>query len=134
MAQVDAKRNIKLLFARPFEPVFVKKEFDEGSVSLDVPQDFYTDRFSIVSNSLSSRAEIGADRTVQVHEIQHPDLKFTEKIPIKGGFSLFNPVHQEIAGELVRLLLDQPDTDAFFTTAAYIRDRINPYLYQVRIG
>lgn len=129
---IATNNNIRYLFARPFEPVFVPKETSRGTVAIDVPKDFYTSRYAPVANSLSDRVGVDVAKTVQAHEVQHPDLKFTERIPIKGAFSLFNPVHQEIAGELMKLLLDQPDAETFFNVSAYIRDRVNPYLFQVR--
>lgn len=132
MTEVEAKKNFKFLFERPFEPIFATKESTEGKVAFEVPKDFYTDRYKTVANSVSTR--VGVEKSIRVHEVQHPDLKFTERIPIQGGFSLFNPLHQDIAGQLVQLLLDQPDADTFFTVSTYIRDRINPYLFQVRFS
>lgn len=129
MAKQNPKQDLRLLFQRPFEPLFTKK--DNGKVAFDVPEDYYTDRYKPIGTSLSSRIGEDVDRTVHLRPVSHPDLEFAAPIKMRGPFSLFNKKHQVIAGQLIKIFLDLPDADTLLSTAAYIKDRVNPYLFQV---
>lgn len=123
--------DIKLLFQRPLEPLFAKR--DNGKVTFDVPQTYFTERYQTIATELSSRFGEDVDRTVTLRPLQsQPNLEFTNSVRIRGPFSLFNKKHQEIAGQLVKLFMDAPDSQTFLSLAAFVKDRVNPYLYQVR--
>lgn len=47
------KNNLLLLFQKPLEPVFTKK--DNGKTAFDLPADFYTDRYKTIGPQLQSR-------------------------------------------------------------------------------
>lgn len=126
----DASKNLKLLFQHPLEPMFAKK--DGGKTAIDLPPDYYTERYKTIGTSLSARFGEEAEHTVTVRPETHPDLEFTKKVPRRGGFSIFNPEHQEVASELIKLFLKQKDPETLFSIAAYTRDRVNAYLYQVK--
>lgn len=128
----EAKKNIPLLFQRPIEPVFTKK--DNGKVAFELPADYYTERYKPIGVSLGNRIGEDVERLVPLRPVSHPNLDFTKKIRIRGPFSLFNKKHQEIAGQLIQIFLDMPDADTLLSTAAYIKDRVNPYLFQVSIN
>lgn len=97
-----------------------------------VPQDYYTDRYKPIGISLSNRL-LGDDveRTVQLRSITKPNLDFTNPLKLRGPFSLFNRKHQEIASQLTNIFLDASDVETLLSTAAYVKDRVNPYLFQV---
>lgn len=120
--------NIKLLFQRPNEPLFTVK--DNGKAVFELPPDFYTERYQTIGATLSSRIGEDIERTIHLRSIQHPNIEFTKPIKMHGTFSLFNKMHQQIAGQLIKLLMDTPEQD-FISTAAFIKDRINPYLFLV---
>lgn len=123
-------QDIALLFDRPIEPLFTKKQ--NGKVAFEVPQEYYTDRYKPIGISLSTRLGEEVDRTVPLNPIQQlPNLDFASPVRRRGTFSLFNRSHQEIAGQLIQLFIDAPNTDGFLSLAAYVKDRVNPYLYQV---
>ena len=124
-----SKQDLRLLLQRPLDPLFTKK--DDGKVSFEVPQDFLTDRYKPIGTSLATRFGEDVERTVTLRPIAHPDLSFASSLPIRGPFSLFNSRHQQIAGQLIQLFLDQPDWETLLSVAAYVKDRVNPYLYQV---
>lgn len=126
----DAKKNLTLLFQRPIEPLFAKK--DNGKAAFELPEDYYTERYKTIGTTLSNRIGEDVDRTIPLRPVGHPNLDFTRRIRIRGPFSLFNKKHQEIAGQLIKLLLDLPDAETLLSTAAYIKDRVNPYLFQVK--
>lgn len=131
MAKPDTKQDIKLLFERPFEPLFTKR--DNGKATFNVPQNYFTDRYESIGTELSSRFGEDVERTVQLSPVTLPKLDFAAPIRIRGPFSLFNKKHQEIAGQLIQILIDTPDAASFLSTAAYIKDRVNAYLFQVNL-
>lgn len=59
-----------------------------------------------------------------------PNIDFAKAVRMRGPFSLFNRTHQQVAGQLVQIFLDSPAND-FVSTAAFVKDRINPYLFLV---
>lgn len=129
MTSKTAKDDLKLLFERPKEPLFTTK--DNGKVAFDVPPDYYTDRYKPIGLSLSSRLGEDVERTVHLRSVEKPNLDFAKSVKLRGPFSLFNRKHQEIAGQLTGIFLDAPDVETLLSTAAYVKDRINPYLFQV---
>lgn len=120
--------EITLLFQRPNEPLFTAK--DNGKTVFELPPDFYTERYKSIGVSIGIRIGEDAERTVPLRSIKHPKLEFTQPIKIRGSFSLFNKQHQLIAGQLTEILLQTP-VDDLVSMAAYIKDRVNPYLYLV---
>lgn len=128
-----AKDDLKLLFERPREPLFTTKS--NGKVAFDVPEDYYTDRYKPIGISLSNRLGEDVERIVHLRSVAtKPNLDFAKSLKVRGPFSLFNPKHQEIAGQLTTILLDAPDVDTLLSIAAYVKDRVNPYLFQVSMG
>lgn len=124
--------DIKLLFERPLDPLFTKR--DNGKAVFDVPQNYYTDRYQNIALELSSRFGEDVDRTISLRPITTPNLDFTEGVRIRGPFSLFNKKHQEIAGQLVKIFMDAPDKQTFLSVSAYVKDRVNPYLFQYALS
>lgn len=125
MANLDV---ITLLFQRPNEPLFTAK--DNGKTVFELPPDFYTERYKSIGTSIGIRLGEDAERAIPLRSIQHPNLEFTRPIRIHGPFSLFNKQHQTIAGQLTQILLQTP-VDEIVSMAAYIKDRVNPYLFLV---
>lgn len=125
MSNLDA---VTLLFQRPNEPLFTAK--DNGKTIFEVPPEFYTERYESIGAVVTDRLGEDAERTIPLRKIQPPNLEFTRPIQIRGPFSLFNRQHQRIAGELVEILLQTP-VDDVVSMAAYIKDRVNPYLFLV---
>lgn len=131
MSKLKAK-DIALLFDRPLEPLFTAKQ--NGKVAFELPQEYYTDRYRPIGISLSSRLGEEVTRTVPLSPIQNiPNLEFAKSVRRRGTFSLFNRSHQEIAGQLIKIFIDAANIDEFFTLIAYVKDRVNIYLYQVSL-
>lgn len=129
LAQNISVDNIHLLFQRPNEPVFTKK--DNGQVQFEIPLEFYTERYQSIVNTLAPRHDDLNIFTVNVKPIPLPDLQFAKSLQKHGPFSLFSRKHQEIAGQMIKMFVDINDADALLSTATYVRDRVNPYLFQV---
>lgn len=126
--KVANEESIGLLFQRPNEPLFTVK--DNGKTAFDLPPDFYTERYKTIGATLSSRLGEDVEQTIHLREIQLPNIDFAQAVHVRGPFSLFNRTHQQVAGQLVQILLDASGND-FVSTAAYVKDRVNPYLFLV---
>lgn len=129
MSQADSNKNLKLLFQHPLEPVFAKK--DNGQTAIQIPPDYYTERYANIGNSLSTRFGEEAENVVVVRPVSHPHLEFTKKIPRRGGFSIFKEEHRGVAAQLIKLFLEQKDAETLFSIGAFVKDRVNPFLFQV---
>jgi len=115
-------KAVELLFQRPLEPVFTAR--DQGKSSFDLPESFYADRYSSdiveVTNRVSS--SMGMETRIPVQDlIQKPNLDFTNKLGRKDEFSLFSPIHKEIASQLIAMYIDAPDLKQFISLAAYTK-------------
>lgn len=130
MANESVVNDIALLLHRPCEPLFAPKS--NGKVVFNVPEAFHTDRYK---NKSHVKEYVGTDtniKTVELnYEIELPNLDFTKFIEKHGVFSLFNAKHQQIASELIEILLKTKDPKNLLYTAAYCRDRVNPFLFAV---
>uniref|UniRef100_A0A1B0DRK5 Hemocyanin N-terminal domain-containing protein n=1 Tax=Phlebotomus papatasi TaxID=29031 RepID=A0A1B0DRK5_PHLPP len=125
------KKDLTLLFQRPYEPIFGVKNDQTGKVRVDVPPNFYTEKYKDISTEIQSRfGEDDVDRTIPVRSVAPPNLDFAEELPRKKPFCLFNRRHTQIAGRLIKIFLDAPDVDSLFSVASYAHDRVNPQLYQ----
>ncbi|GAB0093865.1 Phenoloxidase 2 [Sergentomyia squamirostris] len=126
-----SKKDLSLLFQRPFEPVFGVKSDESGKVRVDVPPNFYTDKYKDISTEIESRfGEDDVNRTVPVRSVALPNLDFTNEVPRNKSFCIFNKRHKQIAGKLIEVFLDAPDVDSLFSIASYAHDRVNPLMYQ----
>lgn len=131
---VDSKAALSLLFDRPKEPIF--KEKGAEGVIFDVPKSFIAERFQNVDFDIQSRF---GDDTSQHINIQQkgraPDVtQFTKGLARDDPFSLWIPSHSKIAGNLIRLFMSQKTVDDLLSTAAYVRDRINPQLFNYALS
>lgn len=127
------KDNLLLLFQKPLEPLFTLK--DNGKTKIELPEEYYTDRYKkIGSNILTSRLSDDVEKTVTVEYVDLPDLSFAESLGKTTGFSLFNQKHKDIAAQLTKIFMDLPNTSKLFSTAAYVRDRVNMYLYEYSLS
>lgn len=124
----DSKRNLLLLFQKPMEPLFTEK--DNGKTVIEVPEQFYTDRYRPLGGELATRFGEDATNKVVLKPLKKiPDLSFASILSKDGGFSLFDRDHSEIAGRLIQIFMDQPDPATLFSCAAYTKDRVNRYLF-----
>lgn len=123
--------DIHLLFQRPNEPLFTVK--DNGKAVFELPPDFYTERYKTIGATLSSRLGEDVERTIRLRQISPPNVDFAQAVHIRGPFSLFNRTHQQVAGQLIQVFLDSPASD-FISTAAFVKDRVNPYLFLVKFN
>lgn len=118
--------NIQILFQNPLEPIFLPK--NNGTTIIELPVAYLEDRFKTISTE--SRFGDAIIKTIQVQQIPVPDISFAYEIEKKKGFSLFNQKHGDIAGKLIKILMDQPSLENLFSVASFCRDRVNSQLFQ----
>lgn len=129
----DDKNNLLLLFQKPREPLFTPR--NGGQSGFDVPENFFTDRYRPIGTSLSTRFGENVTNKVALRPLATiPNLDFTSNLNRTGGFSLFNESHKGMAGELTKIFMDQPDATSLLSVAAYIKDRVNIYLFQYALS
>lgn len=121
------KKALDLLFQRPLEPAFTSR--DNGKSALILPDSFYTDRYKGEAIELESRYGDDVDTKIPLKDIKKPDLSFIT-VGRKKHFSLFNEKHKTQAGRLIQVFLDAPDLPTFAGLAAYVKDRVNPVMFQ----
>ncbi|KAL7737730.1 hypothetical protein ACLKA6_006121 [Drosophila palustris] len=122
-------KALELLFQRPLEPVFTTR--DQGKTVFDLPESFYTDRYSNNTEEVANRFSQNVETRIPLRELaQKPNLAFAKKLGKKAQFSLFNTQHREIASQLIQLYIDAPNLQQFVSLCAYTKDRLNPVLFQ----
>ncbi|KAG8238333.1 hypothetical protein J437_LFUL018618 [Ladona fulva] len=121
------QEQVLFLFDRPSEPFFVPKGERKGV--FDIPNnDFLVDRFRPIADDLQSR--FGEDSVrVPVSDITPPDLTVPLQLGRHDNFCLFLPYHREMASRLIEILMEPQNINDFVSTAVYVRDRINPYMF-----
>lgn len=126
------KKDLLLLFQRPHEPVFGVKEDENGQkVRIDAPPEFYSDKYKDIASEVQNRfGEDDVNRTVPISSISLPDLSFTNIIPRKKPFNLFNNAHKQVAKRLITIFMQAPDVNTLMSLGAYTRDRVNEMLFQ----
>lgn len=129
----STRNNLLLLFQKPNEPLFTAK--DNGKTVIDVPAEFYTDRYRPLGDALSTRFGEDATNKVTLKPLTtFPDLSFASTLSKDGAFSLFSHVHKEMAGKLIKIFMDQPDANTLLSCAAYCKDRVNVDLFQYSLS
>ncbi|XP_053966734.1 phenoloxidase 2 [Anastrepha ludens] len=129
MSSEQNKKAIDLLFQNPLEPVFSAR--DDGKSILDVPDSFYTEQYAEVKEDIQNRFGEEVDVKIPVRDVrQKPSLDFAKPLGKRQQFSLFYAPHRRIAAQLIQLLLGPANEEDFIAMAAYVRDRVNAFLFQ----
>ena len=119
MSANDTKA-LELLFQRPLEPVFTSR--DNGKAAFDVPDSYYTERYSGNRVELQSRYGDDVEVKIPLRELsQKPNLAFAQKLGRHKQFCLFNDQHKQIAGKLIEMFMAAPDVQSFAAQCAYVK-------------
>ena len=131
--KMDKKSALSLLFDRPKEPIF--KEKGENGVIFDLPDNFISEKFVDVSTEVESRFGDDSSPHVTIEAQDNIDVtQFTDGLSRDSPFSLWIPRHSEIAGKLIDFLMAKKTVDNLLSAAAYVRDRINPQLFNYALS
>lgn len=124
--------NLKLLMERPTEPVFVPK--GNRKASFEVPDNYLTNRYKPLGVSLTSRFGDEANEKIPVRKIKLPNTSRLENLGRREPFSLFIPEHRELAALCIDIMMGMKNLDDLTSLCCYIRDRINPFLFNYAIS
>lgn len=129
MANAANQKALELLSQRPLEPVFTAR--DDGKAVLDIPDSFYDKQYADVKNNIQERFGENVDIKIPLRDLQENiDLSFAAPLGKRRQFSLFNPLHRQIAAKVLKIFMDAPSPESFISICAYCKDRLNPYLFQ----
>ncbi|XP_055916809.1 phenoloxidase 1-like [Eupeodes corollae] len=116
-----------LLSQNPQQLVFIPR----GPIALDVPKSFFPPRLAGKADKIFDQYEGNPWlKRISVLDIQEPNLDFAARHGRKAPFTLFNPNDRNVSSQLISLLMAQKDPKSLISMAAYIRDRVNPFLFQ----
>ncbi|KAF7269759.1 hypothetical protein GWI33_017215 [Rhynchophorus ferrugineus] len=125
------KKNLLLLFDRPKEPVFMPKG---DNVVFSIPESFLPDKYKGLGLLVMPRFGNEAKEEIGIREISVPPLGDILDLKRDENFSLFIPKHRRIAAKLTSIFLGVRNVDDLLATAAYARDRVNPYLFNYALS
>lgn len=129
MSSEQNKKALNLLFQNPLEPVFATR--DNGKAVLDVPDSFYTEQYAEVKEEIQNRFGEEVDVKIPIRDLKvKPSLDFAKLLTKRRQFSLFYAPHRRIAAQLIQLLLEPTTEEDFIALAAYVKDRVNAFLFQ----
>jgi tyrosinase len=134
MNKSNDPKNLVVLFQRPKEPVSTPKYVNNKPIEIQIPEEYIDESRS---GGLLTRSDISPPGTeiIPVELITNlPNLDFTKMIGRDGAFSLFLPNHVRIAGELIDLMMKPQTVGELMSLAAYVRDRVNSYLFQYALS
>ncbi|XP_044743292.1 phenoloxidase 1-like [Chrysoperla carnea] len=124
--------NLKLLFERPTEPMFMPK--GDTKTTFKVPKNYLASRYQPIGQSLQSRFGEEADNQITVKKISLPNTRQIEQLGRREPFSLFIPFHQELAAHLIKIMMGMQNVADLMSLCCYVRDRINPFLFNYALS
>ncbi|GBP70065.1 Phenoloxidase subunit 2 [Eumeta japonica] len=127
---MNVKESLKLLFDRPSEPLITPK--GDQRALFHLTEQFLTEEYA--NNGIELNNRFGNDASVVIplkNLSQVPDLTISRQLPKDADFSLFLPRHQEMASEVINVLLQVPENqlDDFLSTCVFSRANLNPQLF-----
>lgn len=127
---VDAIKFLPYLFDRPSESVITPKGDDQvlfQLTSAHVPPDYENNGVEI-NNRFGSESSM----VVPLKELaNYPKFTIASQLPKDADFSYFLSRHQNMASEVIGVLMSVPEneTQDFLSTCVYARSRLNPELF-----
>ncbi|XP_068086815.1 phenoloxidase 1 [Anabrus simplex] len=128
------EKNLLLLFERPFEPVFTPK--GEEKKIFQVPEDYLSDRYKELNTKSSIEFRFGGETAerIPVKSIGNPGLALPETLGKDEKFSVFIPLHREMATQVIEFLLEMKNMEDFLSAAVYFRINLNPELFNYALS
>ncbi|RZF47724.1 hypothetical protein LSTR_LSTR005988 [Laodelphax striatellus] len=120
----DTTKKLLALMDRPNEPLFYPKGDD--NLTFNLPDDYLENRYKNmnVSDRFGSKG-----KTVNLKPITLPNLDLPLRLKKTDSFSVFVPLHREMAARLIDVLLAMRGIEDFISCAAYCRQNMNPLLF-----
>nr|AAC34256.1 prophenoloxidase [Hyphantria cunea] len=128
----DIVDNLSLLFDRPNEPMIIPKGDDKALFELT--EEFlppgYENNGVELNNRFGDEADIS--RKIPIENLKRKvNFKLATQLPVDADFSLFLPKHQDMATEVIDVLMGVPEgqTQQFLSTCVFSRSNLNPQLF-----
>uniref|UniRef100_A0A1E1WIY6 tyrosinase n=2 Tax=Pectinophora gossypiella TaxID=13191 RepID=A0A1E1WIY6_PECGO len=126
----DVVKSLQLLFDRPSESLITPKGEQKAIFQLTeqfLPQDYQNNGLE-----LNNRFGDEANERIPLKQLRNvPQFPKASELPPDADFSLFLPKHQEMALEVIDVLMNVPENELqdFLSTCAYSRVKLNPQLF-----
>lgn len=134
---MTSKKILDLVFFRPCEPAFVSKGNTDIQKRFDLPDNFITDNYKEVVSQIveNENTESKTHPTkISVTYFKIPDIQFSKDIGRRDQFSIYIPLHREIACRLTELFVNCETFCDLESLAVYCRDYVNPVLFNYAIS
>ncbi|CAH2093351.1 unnamed protein product [Euphydryas editha] len=106
----------------------------EGKVHFRLPASYYPDKYKTAIDFVKDWITRDCDETVDVPEIQPPDLTLPLQLDFYDEFSMFVPAHREMAKSLIHILMNAKNLEEFQCLAIFCQMRINPSLFNYALS
>ncbi|XP_063541091.1 phenoloxidase subunit 2-like [Cydia strobilella] len=126
----DVVNSLKLLFDRPNEPLITPK--GENNAVFQLTEQVLSEEYSSNGIELNNRFGDDASEKIPVKQLsQVPQFDKARQLPVDSDFSLFIPLHQEYATEVIDALMRVPENQLqdFLSTCIFARANLNPQLF-----
>nr|ABW06580.1 prophenoloxidase subunit 2 [Bombyx mandarina] len=126
----DVFESLELLFDRPNGPLITPK--GENNSVFQLTEQFLTEDYANNGIELNNRFDDDASEKIPLKNLSKlPEFKIATQLPKDAEFSLFLPKHQEMANELLGVLMDVPENELqdLLSTCAFARVNLNPQLF-----
>nr|ABC59699.2 prophenoloxidase [Ostrinia furnacalis] len=126
----DVVKSFELLFDRPNEPLITPKGDNNALFQLTeqlLPEDYKNNGIE-----LNDRFGDDAGERIPLQNLsQVPQFRVPSQLPTDADFSLFLPRHQEMATEVIDVLMNVPENQLqeLLSTCVFARTNLNPQLF-----
>ncbi|XP_075984265.1 phenoloxidase 1-like [Anticarsia gemmatalis] len=126
----DVAESLALLFDRPNEPLITPKGDKKAIFQLTpelVPPEYANNGIE-----LNNRFGDDASEKIPLKELSsYPQFTVAKELPTDADFSLFLPKHQDMATEVIDVLMNVPENQLqdFLSTCVFARANLNPQLF-----
>ncbi|CAH0402813.1 unnamed protein product [Chilo suppressalis] len=128
MAQL--KKSFELLFDRPNEPMITPK--GEENAVFQLTEQLLPKEYENNGIELNNRFGDDASERIPLQNLSSiPQFPIASQLPTDADFSLFLPRHQDMAAEVIDVLMGVPtdQLQELLSTCVYARSNLNPQLF-----
>lgn len=129
----DNAEAITLMFDRPLEPLLMPKGTYANWI-FELPDVFLKTRQRLLSAKIKKRFARKGVKPIEVKNTAIPDITIPLQLSRLDNFSLLLSEHRDIAGALIGIFMERRNRQDLISTAAYVRDRVNPYLFNYALS
>lgn len=119
-----------LLFEHPLESLVFPRR--GGRVCFEIPEQYRTNRLKELIPQLTTSQNnmwTNVQNFIKVETMDIPDLSFAFELKPTDTYSEFIPKHREIAGALIKILMNHEKLEDLLSVSVYCREHLNPYLF-----